>query len=290
MSICRSDSPGSITRGLFIALVLALAPAAQVQAQGAASSVPAQLVQWPDTIYTNVKIITFDDTTVNDNPGRIVQAMAVRDEIIIALGSTEEVMRLRGKDTKVIDLQGKVMLPGFVHSHNHIQGPAEQKSFEIFNLSQMTPGYYLNTGVEWTADEIKEKVKKALADLRQKVNVKESEWIGIQLMADAKKGFPSIATVSNLMGTYKPEDAEITRADLDKLVPDRMFELTVAASVQDRPRRNFKRDVWYQLSAGQKGEPVWTEIMELKWTPWVYQQPVKQREVIDFGDEGGGER
>lgn len=290
MSICRSDSPGSITRGLFIALVLALAPAAQVHAQGAASSVPAQLVEWPDTIYTNVKIITFDDTTVNDNPGRIVQAMAVRDEIIIALGSTEEVMRLRGKDTKVIDLQGKVMLPGFVHSHNHIQGPAEQKSFEIFNLSQMTPGYYLNTGVEWTADEIKEKVKKALADLRQKVNVKESEWIGIQLMADAKKGFPSIATVSNLMGTYKPEDAEITRADLDKLVPDRMFELTVAASVQDRPRRNFKRDVWYQLSAGQKGEPVWTEIMELKWTPWVYQQPVKQREVIDFGDEGGGER
>ena len=285
MIICRSDSPGSITRGLFIALVLALAPAAQVHAQGAASSVPAQLIQWPDTIYTNAKIITFNDTTVNDNPGSIVQAMAVRDEIIVALGSTEEVMRLRGKDTKVIDLQGKVMLPGFVHSHNHIQGPAEQKSFEIFNLSQMTPGYYLNTGVEWTADEIKEKVKKALTDLRQKVNVQESEWIGIQLVADAKKGFPSIATVSNLMGTYRPEDAEITQADLDKLVPDRMFELTVASSVQDRPRRDFKRDVWYQLSAGQKGEPVWKEVMELKWTPWVYEKPVKQREVINFGDE-----
>jgi len=128
-------------------------------------------------------------------------------------------------------------------------------------------------------------VKKALADLRQKVNVDESEWIGIQLFADAKKGFPSIATVSNLMGTYKPEDAEITQADLDQLVPDRMFELTVAASVQDRPRRNFKRDVWYKLSAGQKGEPVWKEVMELEWTPWAYEQPVKQREVIDFGDE-----
>ena len=285
MTIRNNDSPGSIARGLFIALALALAPAAQVHAQGAASAVPAQLIQWPDTIYTNAKIITFDNTGMNDNPGSIVQAMAVRDEIIIALGSTEEVMRLRGKDTKVIDLQGKVMLPGFVHSHNHIQGPAEQKSFEIFNLSQLTPGYYLNTQVEWTADEIKEKVKKALGDLRQKVNVEESEWIGIQLLPDAQKGFPSIATVSNLMGTYKPDDAEITQADLDKLVPDRMFELTAAASVQDRPRRNFKRDVWYKLSAGQKGEPVWNEVMELKWTPWVYEQPVKQREVIDFGDE-----
>lgn len=285
MSIWRSDSPGSITRGIFIALVLALAPAAQVNAQNAASSVPAQLIQWPDTIYTNVKIITFNDTKVNDNPGSIVQAMAVRDGIIVGLGSTEEVMRLRGKDTKVVDLQGKVMLPGFVHSHNHIQGPAEQKSFDIFNLSQLTAGYYLDTGVEWTADEIKEKVKKALADLRQKVKVAESEWIGIQLFPDAKKGFPSIATVSNLMGTYKEADAEIAQADLDKLVPDRMFELTVAASVQDRPRRTFKRDVWYKLSAGKDGAPVWTEVMDFKWTPWVYEQPVKQREVIDFGDE-----
>jgi hypothetical protein len=286
MSICGSDSLGSVTRRLFIALVLALAPAAQVHAQGAPSAaVPAQLVQWPDTIYTNAKIITFSDTTMNDSPGAIVRAMAVRDGIIIALGSTEEVMRLRGKDTKVIDLQGKVMMPGFVHGHNHIQGPAEQKSFDIFNLSQVTPGYYLNTGVEWTADEIKEKVKKALADLRQKVTVEESEWIGIQLFPDAKKGFPSIATVSNLMGSYKPEAAEITKADLDQLVPDRMFELTVAASVQDRPRRGFKSDVWYKLSVGEKGAPVWTEVIELKWTPWVYDQPVKQREVIDFGDE-----
>lgn len=285
MNIFRRGSPGGVTRGLFIALVLALAPATQVHAQGAAATVPAQLIQWPDTIYTNAKIITFNDTSVNDNPGSIVQAMAVRDEIIVALGSTEEVMKLRGKDTKVIDLQGKVMMPGFVHAHNHIQGPAEQKSFDIFNLSQMTPGYYLDTGVEWTADEIKEKVKKALADLRQKVTVKENEWLGIQLFADPKKGFPSIATVSNLMGTYKPEAAEITKADLDKLVPDRMFELTVAASVQDRPRRSFKRDVWYKLSPGEKGAPVWTEVMDFKWTPWVYQQPVKQREVIDFGDE-----
>ena len=287
MNICRSDSPGSVTRGLFIALVLALGltPVVQVHAQGAAPAVPAQLIQWPDTIYTNAKIITFNDTTMNDNPGSIVQAMAVRDEIIIALGSTEEMMRLRGKDTKVIDLQGKVMLPGFVHAHNHIQGPAEQKSFDIFNLSQLTPGYYLDTGVEWTADEIKDKVKRALTDLRQKVTVRENEWIGIQLFADAKKGFPSIATVSNLMGTYKPEAAEITKADLDKLVPDRMFELTVAASVQDRPRRSFKRDVWYKLSIGEKGAPVWTEVMDFKWTPWVYEQPVKQREVIDFGDE-----
>jgi len=44
------------------------------------------------------------------------------------------------------------------------------------------------------------------------------------------------------------------------------------------------------LSVGEKGAPVWKEVMDFAWTPWVYEQPVKQREVIDFGDENGPDR
>jgi len=280
MNIAKSGA-----RSVFAVLLLVLAaPAMQATAQEAGTAAPEQLVQWPDTIYTNAKIVTFDDTAMNDNPGTIAEAMAVRDEVIIALGTTEEIMQLRGSDTNVIDLQGKIMLPGFVHSHNHIQGPAEQKAYDIFNLSELTPGYYLNTGVEWTADEIKAKLKKAITDLRQQVDVTETEWIGIQLIEDPAKGFPSIATASNLMGTYEPDAAEIKQADLDELVPDRMFELTVASSVQERPD-DFEKDVWYRLSAGEGGDPVWEKVAAFQWEPWVYDQPVQQREVIDFGDE-----
>lgn len=288
MTVTRDSAFGRALQGASLAMLLLLAPAATAVAQQAA--IPEQLVKWPDTIYVNGVIASFNNTKINDDPGTLYEALAVRDGLIIALGSNADIQRLKGKNTRVIDLEGKMMLPGFVHSHNHIFGPAEQKSFDIFKLNELTPGYYLNTDVEWTAPEIKEKVKTAVDQLRAKFKVGEEEWIGVQLFPDPKKGFPSIATASNLMGTYEPEDAEITQADLDAMVPDRRFELTVAASVQDRPRRGFKRDVWYQLSTGQKGEPVWKEVQNFNWTPWVYDQPVAKREVIDFGDEGGPER
>ena len=288
MSVARDPAFGRALRGACIAMLLLLAPTATATAQQA--TIPELLVQWPDTIYVNGIVASFDNTKVNDDPGTLYEAVAVRGGFIIALGSNAEIQRLKGKNTRVIDLEGKMMLPGFVHSHNHIFGPAEQKSFDIFKLSELTPGYYLNTGVEWTAPEIKEKIKTAVDQLRAKFNVGEEDWIGVQLFPDPDKGFPSIATASNLMGTYEPNDAEITQADLDAIVSDRRFELTVAASVQDRPRRGFKRDVWYKLSVGEKGAPVWKEVMDFAWTPWVYEQPVKQREVIDFGDENGPDR
>lgn len=283
MKVTRGPAFGRALQGASIAMLLLLAPAATAVAQQA--TIPELLVQWPDTIYVNGIVASFDNTKVNDDPGTMYEAVAVRDGFIIALGTNADIQRLKGKNTRVIDLEGKMMLPGFVHSHNHIFGPAEQKSFDIFALNELTPGYYLDTGVEWTAPEIKEKVKTAVDQLRAKFNVGEEDWIGVQLFPDPKKGFPSIATVSNLMGTYEPNDAEITQADLDAMVPDRRFELTVAASVQNRPRRGFKRDVWYKLSAGEGGAPVWEEVMNFAWTPWVYEKPVKQREVIDFGDE-----
>lgn len=284
MKVARDPAFGRALQGAAIAMLLLLAPATTAVAQQTA--IPELLVKWPDTIYVNGVVASFNNTKVNNDPGTIYEAVAVRDGFIIALGTTADIQRLKGKNTRVIDLEGKMMLPGFVHSHNHIFGPAEQKSFDIFSLNELTPGYYLDTGVEWTAPEIKEKVKTAVNQLRAKFNIGEEEWIGVKLFPAQDKGFPSIATASNLMGTYEPADAEITQADLDAIVSDRRFELTVAAGVQDRPRRGFKHDVWYKLSAGEKGAPVWQEVLNFAWTPWVYEQPVKQREVIDFGDEG----
>lgn len=256
-------------------MVFAAPVAAQVK--------PDVLVQWPDTIYINGKIITFDNTAINNDPGRVAEALAVRAGIIIAIGSTQEISALKGEKTKVIDLQGKTMMPAFVHSHNHIQGPAEQKAYELFKLPEFTPGYYLDTGVEWTSQEILAKIKAAVDQLRAKADVAKNEWIGIKLFEDPDKGFPTIATASQLMGAWVDADTEIKKADIDAIVPDRMFELTVAASVQRRPQR-FKRNIWYKLSAGKNGEPVWQEFLPFEWTPWVYDQPVAKRKVIESDD------
>lgn len=66
-----------------------------------------------DVVYLNGTILTIND----DQP--TVEAVAVKDGRIVAVGDRRLIEPLRGDATRVIDLQGKTMLPGFVDSHGH---------------------------------------------------------------------------------------------------------------------------------------------------------------------------
>ncbi len=70
----------------------------------------------PDTVFINGSVYT-----VNQN-NAVVQAVAVKDGMITAVGTTEEISKLKGKKTKVVDLNGKTMTPGFIESHAHLMG------------------------------------------------------------------------------------------------------------------------------------------------------------------------
>lgn len=52
----------------------------------------------------------------------IASAMAVSGSKIVAVGTTEEILKLRGDKTEVVDLQGKMVLPGLIDSHVHPGG------------------------------------------------------------------------------------------------------------------------------------------------------------------------
>ncbi len=68
----------------------------------------------PDVILSNGKIITVD------NRFSIAQAVAVRGDRIVAVGSNQDVTRLAGPNTRHIDLQGKAVVPGMIDNHAHI--------------------------------------------------------------------------------------------------------------------------------------------------------------------------
>lgn len=51
---------------------------------------------------------------------RDATALAVRGDRIVAVGTESDVVHLRGPDTRVIDLAGGTLLPGFVDAHAHI--------------------------------------------------------------------------------------------------------------------------------------------------------------------------
>jgi predicted amidohydrolase YtcJ len=80
---------------------------------GAQGSVHAQQTA-ADIILTNGKIITVD------NRFSIAQAVAVRGERIVAVGTTEDIARLAGPNTRRIDLAGKAVIPGLIDNHAHL--------------------------------------------------------------------------------------------------------------------------------------------------------------------------
>ncbi|HJT89330.1 MAG TPA: amidohydrolase family protein, partial [Bryobacteraceae bacterium] len=68
----------------------------------------------PDMVLVNGKIITVDDRF------RIAQAVAVRGGRILAVGTTAEITRLAGPETRRIDLRGRAVIPGLIDNHMHL--------------------------------------------------------------------------------------------------------------------------------------------------------------------------
>ncbi|HUF03161.1 MAG TPA: amidohydrolase [Aridibacter sp.] len=71
-----------------------------------------------DLILHNGSVWTVDD----QNPR--AEAVAVRGEKIIRVGSDEDVLKLRGPMTRIIDLKGAFVLPGFNDNHVHFASAA----------------------------------------------------------------------------------------------------------------------------------------------------------------------
>jgi predicted amidohydrolase YtcJ len=71
-------------------------------------------------IYTNGSIITMLGDTA-----QYVEAIAVRNGRILAVGSRAEVAAAAGASASVVDLMGQTMLPGFIDAHSHLFNYAE---------------------------------------------------------------------------------------------------------------------------------------------------------------------
>jgi predicted amidohydrolase YtcJ len=64
------------------------------------------------------------------------EAAAVRDGRIVAVGSSSEIGALVGADTRVIDLEGRLAIPGFIEAHGHYLSLGRSKT--ILDLTQVT--------------------------------------------------------------------------------------------------------------------------------------------------------
>jgi predicted amidohydrolase YtcJ len=105
-----------------------------------------------DLILRGGKVVTVDSARPQ------ATALAIAGERLLAVGSDEQVARSAGPKTRVIDLQGKLVVPGFIEGHGHLQAIGRGK-LEL-NL----------TGTKSEA-EVAELVR------RRAANAKPGQWI-----------------------------------------------------------------------------------------------------------------
>ena len=134
---------------MFKALIKASCAAAAI----VASSCTTQPTVTPATmVLTNGKIVTVAETPAE------AQAVAINGDRIVALGTSAEIQRYVGPSTEVIDLAGRLAIPGFIESHGHFTGVGEAQ----LNLNLMKT-------TSW--QEIVDMVAKAAAE------AKPGQWI-----------------------------------------------------------------------------------------------------------------
>jgi predicted amidohydrolase YtcJ len=110
--LLKDGGPMNIARiiSLGAALFVLAAPSALAQLQ---QNVPAELISYPDTILYNGKVLTADEKFT------VAEAVAIRDDEILAVGTTQRILALAGPQTQKFDLQGRSAIPGLIDTHLH---------------------------------------------------------------------------------------------------------------------------------------------------------------------------
>src|SRR5712691_9768104 len=123
-----------------------------------------------DTILANGKIVTVDGRFT------IAQAVAIKGQRIVAVGTTAKIFELKSADTKVIDLLNKTVIPGLIDNHAHFIRAPEHDEMRFDGVTSR---------------------KRALAMLAERVRAaKPGEWIvtlggwSEEQCTDDPRGFP----------------------------------------------------------------------------------------------------
>lgn len=105
---------------------LALLAALGAAACGAAPSVDSDAA---DLVLRGGRVVTVDDARPD------AEAIAVKDDTIVAVGTNEEIARYIGGSTEVIELDGMMAMPGFIESHAHFTGIGDAKlQLDLMNV------------------------------------------------------------------------------------------------------------------------------------------------------------
>jgi predicted amidohydrolase YtcJ len=102
-----------------------------------------------DLILYNGKIFTSDKSAL------WADAIAIKGNRIVAVGKNEEVMKNKTKETRVIDLEGRLIVPGFNDAHTHVSSEYPAREISLFkNPADLTPWEMVRDSLQKIAKEV----------------------------------------------------------------------------------------------------------------------------------------
>ena len=152
-------------------IVVALILSSSAWMSACAPSTSAPPAPAPDTIFINAKVYTVDPAFST------AEAVAITGSTFSAVGKTADIQKLAGPATKVIDAQGKTIIPGLMdnHLHNAGGGPGVDLSRtrsldEVLKaigerVKTTDPGEVVVTNADWHEAQLKEQRLPYRADL-----------------------------------------------------------------------------------------------------------------------------
>jgi predicted amidohydrolase YtcJ len=130
------------------------------------------------TLMADLALINANVRTMNPRQP-LAQAVAIKKNRIVKVGTTQEIKKLIGKDTKVISLEGKTVVPGLIDTHIHVADfgrcliwldiSSVESIRDLQNLlkekTKQTPAGKWIVGRGWNENRFKEKRLLTLRDL-----------------------------------------------------------------------------------------------------------------------------
>ncbi len=223
----------AVSRRVMAAALLAILPG--VNALGADSP-------FATTLISNGKVITADADEIDEIT--FAEAIAIRNDEIIAVGSNEDMQSFIADWTEIIDAKGNTVLPGLIDTHNHLYDTTLTFPWVVKSIPEVLQ-------INFAAADEQNLLAQLTAGLSARARqLPDGEWI------QARINPPAVAVP--MLGT------SVTRQFLDEAAPDNplvvytrggsVYNTPAIESIERRYRNPIPVDFWIDADKGLSGD------------------------------------
>jgi hypothetical protein len=213
---------------LFPCLLITLCTSAML-----AQQLPPLVAQqgYADLVVTNGKIVSMDDRSATPNtPGHIYQAMAIKGDKIMALGTDAEMRSLSGSNTRFVDVGDKTVIPGLIQTHYHSYGGAVRSYGPQYGL--VDPSVKLTVVGEMTAEATAKKVRDTIMNAIRVQNIPKGQWITVSLLENENNRRCTICTWAYL-GNFNRRQIDPGTEDYPVLVKTQLQGIFNSKAIEE---------------------------------------------------------